>query len=95
MIHEKNQEELLEDLHRGNDNRVQELNKSIDTIASQGMLMMKIISRCASAPHVIIRGIGEPTGYGPCSPNCPACIATRFLSNSLTEEDLKLLGVKS
>lgn len=86
-----NQEQLLEVLHKDNDQRLEKLNDLIDKVQQERNLMMMVVCICATnAPHKIERQLGVFTD-APCLLTCPTCIAKRFLTNSLTENDLKLL----
>lgn len=80
--------ELLENLHQTNDQRLKKVNELITKIDKEMALMIKVISHCAQGPHRLIHStmVGEV-----CLPTCSACIAQRYLSNSLNENDLKLL----
>lgn len=80
--------ELLENLHQTNDQRLEKVNELITKIDKEMTLMIKVISHCAQGPHRLVLStiMGEV-----CLPTCSACIAQRYLSNSLNESDLKLL----
>lgn len=89
-------ERLIEGLHQLHVNQETHLKQVIDKIDKEMTMMIKVIAQCAQGPHMLKTGdysvlVASSSLGSYCLPSCSVCLAKRYLSNSLTEDDLKLV----